>query len=144
MDRSAVKAVVERELEPLMMRLGIPHWNVLVVYKPEANDGDFEVRGRCDRRTEYNIASITLNPESLDGAEEVLATLRHELLHVVLAPFDLYREAVEPLLSGDTAKGEVFSVLFRHCVEQAVVNLNRMYLGLSQRPKKPKRKRGRS
>jgi hypothetical protein len=143
MDRSAVKSVVERELEPLMMRLGIPHWHVVVGYKPEADDGDFVVYGRCARRSEYNAASITLNPETLDGAEEVLDSLRHELLHVVLAPFDLYRKAVGPLLSGDEARAEVFEVLFRHCVEQAVVCLNRMYVGLSHRPKKLKAKRKR-
>ena len=140
MDRSAVKAVVDHEIESLMLRLGIPHWHVVVRYKTESDDGDFVVRGRCDRRAEYNSASLTLNPESLDGAEEVLATLRHELLHIVLAPFDMYQEAVGPLLDGDRAKHEVFDVVFRHCVEKAVINLNRMYLGLTQRPDKPAKK----
>jgi hypothetical protein len=34
MDRSEVKAIVEAEIDPLMDRLGIPHWRITVCFGP--------------------------------------------------------------------------------------------------------------
>lgn len=36
MDRSEVRAIVEREIGPLMTRLGISHWEVVVSYELDA------------------------------------------------------------------------------------------------------------
>ncbi len=44
MDCSAVKAVVDREIEPLMRRLGCGHWKVKVAYVPEQVRDDGALR----------------------------------------------------------------------------------------------------
>ena len=134
MDRSAVKAIVDREIESLMKRLGIQHWTVAVRYEPEAERPDGQIRrGFCSPNLDYNTAAIQFNPEAFDTEEEVLHVLRHELLHVVLSPYDLYKNALAPVLDTDPAKVEVFAVLWTHVIEKAVINLNRMYLGLTQK-----------
>src|SRR5260370_42055938 len=96
MDRSEVKAIVDAEIGLLMRRLGISHWKVTVSYDPERCDGDGVLkRGECTRLVDYNSAHIRLNPESFDDGVCVLRTLRHELYHIVLSPFDLYSSAVD-------------------------------------------------
>jgi hypothetical protein len=132
MDRSAVKAIVDREIEPLMKRLGIPHWRIVVGYEPESTDDpDRYCRGRNFRLVDYNRARVVLNPEGCDTEEEVLETLRHELEHVVISPFDVYLNAVTAAIPKDSPLAEVLESVWIHAMEQTVVNLNRMYLGLT-------------
>lgn len=131
MDRSAVKAIVDRERPLLVALLGIHHWSIVVRYEPSRAGGEWMSRGVCERKVEYNAATITLNPEAIDDEDQVLKTLRHELFHIVLAPFDLYRTMLDALIEGDPAKERMFAVAERHAVEKAVINLERMYFGLT-------------
>ncbi len=133
MDRSEVKAIVERELETLQKRLGLPHWRIVVGYEPESlNDPNMIRRGECVRMVDYNSTRVVLNPEAFDEESDVLATLRHELFHVVLAPFDVVFNAVAPALEGNDVLRQSVESVRSHAEEQAVINLNRMYLGLTE------------
>jgi hypothetical protein len=131
MDRSGVKSIVERELEPLMQRLGVSDWKVRFSYDPEPADGDEHLKhGECTRLVDYNSAHISLNPESFDDEEAVIRTLRHELFHIVLSPFDLYSSAVDRLeILGPT--GVILERLWHHACERSVINLERMFSGLT-------------
>lgn len=136
MDRSAVKAIVDREIEPLKARLGIPHWRIVVTYGPVSDPGRVAEGHRgmaeCRRAAPYERATITLDHEQHDDETEVVDSLIHELLHVVLAPFDLYRNFATKFIEvGTTADGQE-DTLFAHCIEQAVRNLERMHWGLSK------------
>jgi hypothetical protein len=134
MDRSAVKKIVDREIEPLMARLGIPHWRITVGYKPAPVDDDgVTIEGECKRGIDYNNAYIELNPEGLDGEEDVIRILRHELFHVVLSPFDLYSTAVAEV-DLPRSLHLVLDRVWRHAVEKAAINLERMYLCLTDKP----------
>src|SRR3954447_2607620 len=98
MDRSEAKAIVEREIEALLRQLGLEHWKIAVSYDPERTDSDGHVKhGECTRLLDYESAHISLNPESFDDQDDVLRTLRHELFHVVLSPFDLFSSSVDRL-----------------------------------------------
>lgn len=134
MDRSAVKAIVDREIEGLKSLLGIEGWKIRVGYHAEDSDGDGHLRrGECTRMVDYGAAYITINPEAFEAESEVVETLRHELFHVVLAPFDLYWSAVERMDSDD--RGDVRAVLSRvwdHSCERAVANLDKMFSRLSE------------
>lgn len=139
MDRSAVKAIVDREIEPLLRRLGIPHWRITVSYEPAPPDADGRyVAGHVNRRVDYDQAHVTLNPEAFDDESDVLRVLRHELMHVVLSPYDVFLNAVQSTLDGHAAAPALQSV-WTHCMERAVIHLERMYRGLTDPPPPPPR-----
>jgi hypothetical protein len=137
MDKSTLKAMVDREIEPLMRRLGIPHWRVTVSYGLVEGSGlNRRFHGECNRSVDYNQAHITLDPETLDDEAHALKVLRHELYHVVLAPFDVYSNAVDAAVGTGTTTNILGSV-WTHAVEQAAINLERMFLGLTGSEDKP-------
>jgi hypothetical protein len=134
MDRSAVKAIVDREIEPLMARLGIPHWHVVVSYDLRADDGICRVKGRCSRAMDYNKARIEFDPDECDDEDDVLKTLRHELFHVIASPFDLYMQAADQLTEEGSPEEAILRRVFDHAVEKAMINLERMFIGLTGPP----------
>lgn len=132
MDRAAAKAVVDREIEGLMGRLGVPHWRVKVAYGRISGDEAGVVHGQCTRLYDYNTATIELDPEALEDEAHALRVLRHELFHVVLSPFDLFGVAVDEAGLGKPLR-DVLDRVWRHSCEKACINLERMYQGLTAR-----------
>jgi hypothetical protein len=132
MDRSAVQAIVEREAPPLCERLGIDGWNLRFQYEPNGVDSEgYLQHGECTRMVDYHSAHIRLNPESFDDEAALMRTLRHELFHVVLAPFDLYSSAVEQVVGEDHLSHAVLDRVWTHACEGAVIALERMFGGLT-------------
>ncbi len=131
MDRSRVEAVVAKHLPGLQAELGLDRWTIQISYEATGADGDGYLRlGECTRLVDYESACFTLNPEGFSDEAAVLKTLRHELFHVVLAPFDLYLAAVERLgLTSPTA--EVVGRVWDHAAERGVAALERMWRGLT-------------
>lgn len=143
MDRSECKAIVEREIVGLMERLGIPHWRLVITYGPVTNRriaAGHRGLAECIRNAPYDRATIVIDPEEHDDEAEVIKSLRHELMHVVLAPFDLYREFVSSYIDANSTQDHQEDTIFEHCIEQTVINLERMYLGLADLPDKPAEK----
>ena len=144
MDRSAVKAIVDREIEPMMARLGVPHWRVSVDYGPCSNPN---WKASCGRTPDYNQATITIDASLADNEQDVIDSLEHELFHVLLAPFGLYRDLVTQHVAEGSAEEKQEARLFCFTIEQMVINLKRMRIGLAPAvspatPKaKPKRKK---
>lgn len=132
MDRTVVKAIVDREIGPLMRRLGIRHWGVVVDYDLRRSADGFEARGECNWHPDYDKAAISLDPDAFADEAEVLEVLRHELFHVVLSPFTVFLNAVKPLTRDDEVKAEMAHSVWDHASEMAVINLERMYLGLTK------------
>jgi hypothetical protein len=117
---------VDEDLDVLKRALGIEAWEIGLSYAPEAADAEGSLlRGDCTRLVDYQSAHISLNPEAFESDADVARTLRHELCHVVLAPFDLYTSAVERLELADDAR-EVLERLKDHVLERAVAALERM------------------
>lgn len=134
MDRSAVKAIVEKNLDPLCRSFGIAHWKIAVSYQPEAADENgITEAGNCSRLVDYNKAGITLNPEAFETEEEVLWTLRHELFHIVAAPFDIFLNAVKRATEDDEKSLAILKSVWTHAMEKCVINLERMYHGMTNR-----------
>lgn len=134
MDRSAVEAVVDREIEPLKARLGIGHWRIVVSYDLRADDGIAHIKGRCTRQIDYNRAHVEFDPEECEDEDDVLKTLRHELFHVVASPFDLYVQAAEQCIRKDSPEEGILGRVFDHAVEKIIINLERLYIGLTDKP----------
>lgn len=77
---------------------------------------------------DYNVAVIALDPSMFSTEKQVFQALVHELLHVTLARFDLYREAVIELIPDhlyEEGTGKLEQRLYRHAMEQAVEMLQR-------------------
>lgn len=132
MDRSKVQEIVEREIESLMRRLGIPHWNVKVRLDQigQAPDGWRRV-GQCDLRPDYNRAIVEINPDDIDDEQHLMKVLRHELFHILLSPYTVYREIVAQYVPTGTPEDRADTRAYTHFMEQAVVNLERMFQGLT-------------
>lgn len=132
MDASAVKALVARELEPLAKKLGVGHWQITASTSPKDSDGDGQIlRGECNRLIDYDNAHITLNPEAFDDEGDALKTIRHELLHVVVSPFDLVWDMAKELMGDDAKAFKALAVAWTHATEKTIINLERMYQGLT-------------
>jgi hypothetical protein len=137
---------VEKEIESLTERLGLGHWSVVVSYEPQTTDDPDRIpSGRCTPLVDYDSARIVLNPEAFDGQDEVRKTLRHEMFHLVVSPYRVYRQAVVASQPDGSPLVAVLDEVWTHADERAVKNLERMYHGLTKpKPKPKKKKRGRN
>lgn len=123
MDASEVKAIVELVIEDLRDALTIPHWRISVDYGPceDANHG-----AECSRQPDYYQANITIDPQRMNSTKHVIETLRHELLHVVLADFDLMFDVSD--MSNDATYR-----LWTHAVERTVATMEKLFHDLTER-----------
>jgi len=129
MDASQVRAIVGKYAPALMEKLGIPHWSIVFYYDLREQKGSFAKRGECIRQVRYDKAAISFDPEEFGTEDEVLKNLRHELIHVVLAPFDLFWHAAEAHWTDDPVRTEIMNTVWDHAVEQAVINIERVCEG---------------
>jgi hypothetical protein len=134
MDRSAVKKVVDDNIEPLMLMLGVPHWSIVVSYDLRDDNGISRIKGRCTRAIDYNKARIEFDPDECEDEADVLKTLRHELFHIVASPFDLYMQAADQCTKEDSPEEAILDRVFDHAVEKVMINLERMFIGLTGEP----------
>lgn len=120
MNQSEVRTIVEANVKRLMSAIGIPHWNVTIHYERHESGA----MGTCDlAHIDYCRALITIDPAQHDTPQEVIDTLVHELLHIVLAPAELYRNA--SIQSLPEAAMNVTEIVYTHALEQIVLTLER-------------------
>ena len=118
MDKSEVQDIVSGAIEKMKDLLYLNDWQINIYY---GHLGD-NMNGKCERDISYRIADITLDPEELDSKEEVLDVLRHELLHLVIADFDLYKAAIHHNFDDN----HTFAGLYFHAAERVIGNIERM------------------
>jgi len=124
-DASVVKAIVDANVERLRDELWLNTWKIIVNYA--ALDGDTAAECGLDD-ADYNIAVITMDPAKFPTEKQVMQALVHELLHVTLARFDLWRDAAIALIPDhvyEDGAGKVEQRLYTHALEQAVEMLQR-------------------
>lgn len=123
MDKSAVGRVVDAHMRRLMWRLQVQAWKVDITY---GRPGGGRWVASCERAAPYLRATIELDPDAHADEAAVVESLRHELLHLLLAPFDQYRDLVTCALAPDSPMDEAERGAWRYAVEQTVGNLERM------------------
>jgi hypothetical protein len=128
MDRSEVVAAVEKDLEKYMRIMGVPHWRIEVEYGPCPSSADYEAE--IERQSDYNVARIFLDPEKIEDRAALYKDIVHELAHIVLSPFDIYRGFCTAGQDNAKAWCEAEQVVWRHAVEQAVINVLRVFGGV--------------
>ena len=135
MDTSLAQAVVEANIEQMIVDLNVQEWNLRITY--ERLDGD--TIASVHMLADYKKATITIDPAKHEEGSEVLRSLRHELLHLHLAPYELAEETIYQLLSEKERR--VLSRMMTAACEQAIRNLEGMlehgfgYVGPAPKPK---------
>lgn len=138
MDKSEVQAILDEAIPVELERLGLSWWRLVFALGPTDLGPDYNAV--CFRLPNYDRARITLDPEGLDSKDEVISTLRHELLHLIHAPFDLVESQLAEALSDKEFR--VLAPLWRYATEQTVRNLERMFRGLTEQAIQPPQKKG--
>lgn len=123
MDRSAVKAIVDANLRRLRWETQTQEWTVDMEYTRCPGEG---ATAYVERDLPYRRATIWIDPEKVRDEASVLNSLRHELLHLVLAPFDTYMLTAQRLLADDATALRVLDGLWVLAVETTVGNLERL------------------
>lgn len=131
MDQSKVKEIVERESPNLIRLMALDHWTIIYKFDYTAE----KCYAECDAKADYTRATIRFNPAEMENETDVITTLRHELFHVVLSPYDLYLEAVDKILPDPSPEAKVLGRVWTHVIEQGVVNLELMWERLRNEPR---------
>jgi hypothetical protein len=95
MDRSDCERLAEEHTNAMRNFLGLSEWSVTVRTEFLETDGANHKAGEVEEKFDYLIARITLNPEALEDDLRFLDTLFHEYCHLIIAPFHVYRDAME-------------------------------------------------
>lgn len=121
MDESKLKAWVVDNLQPTMDALGLPHWRV----SARLDALDDPLRGHVDVAAAYERATITIDPARVDDDRVANDVLQHELIHCILAPFDLVISAAIEYVADDRVRAMMTSI-HKYACEQAVRNVERL------------------
>jgi hypothetical protein len=122
--------------------LGVADWKIRIDFVDHSAEN---LCGTCDRQLPYQIAVITIDPAAHSSQRDVLDTLRHELIHVMLAPFDSYRALAIANIKPDSPMDKVEEKAWILSVESAVLAIERVFdLGIGRGRKTPSILRGKS
>jgi hypothetical protein len=93
MDTVRCKRIVEKHFSKIVAELHLTDWSISVDYLKLENK---ESAAYCHADIDYKKALLELDPERHTSDQDVVDTLYHELAHVILASFNLYRDVVNP------------------------------------------------
>ena len=122
MDASKVKETVDAHIEPLMRAVGVPHWRITVDYEPLPEGSVAEIDFQS---VDYWRAFITFDPAKCTDEDHVIRCLLHEILHILAAPFVVYRNVMRAGMDAESPEGEREDRLWCYAMEQQVVMLER-------------------
>lgn len=132
MTATQVKAIVEAHIEKMVRLLGVQAWKIDVLYE-EAGQPNWAAS--CTRQLPYQMATIRIDPAMAKDEADVLESLRHELIHVALAPFDAYRDVVTSSIKPDSSMDAAEERSWTLAIESAVLAVERIFdWGLPQYP----------
>ena len=111
MDRSEVKKIVEDHFKFMKWDMQLQKWEIEVSF--DAND---DSKAICSAEPNYHRAYINIDPSRHESAEDVVESLKHEMIHVLHCPFETYRKAVAHHLDEESfdALDEVFVMASEH------------------------------
>ncbi|HEX2864271.1 MAG TPA: hypothetical protein VHN99_06860 [Deinococcales bacterium] len=127
MTTGEILALVERHQGAFKDALHLSHWHLVLDFD-ERDPPKADRAAEVEIQPDYDKATIRFYTQTLAGANErqVLHALRHELLHVVLAPYDVMEDAARAALHGKKAALRAFDRTAFYAREQAVICLQRI------------------
>lgn len=123
MDESQVKAIVDVNLEQVLWSLQLQDWNLKFEYRCLGHGSDI-TQAECTPSPRYRKAVIVIDPAAAENEKDVMDSLRHELLHCLIADIETYRKAVGQLLERDVFNA--LDELFSDAVEATVRRIEQM------------------
>lgn len=124
MKKDAAKKIVDAHIKQLMWATQTQMWTVNIIYGPCNNSWAL---AQVQISIDYFLADITINHAKHETEDQVLNSLRHELLHLVLAPFELYHEAMSETFKDDPKLMGIHKRLMTHACESMVHNLEHIF-----------------
>lgn len=100
---------------------GMGHWDIEFVVDDVGEEPG--LRGEIQLSPEYEMATIVLYPWQLEDEADLEETVRHELEHLLTAPFLLFWQGAKSALSEDVAA--VLQKSFEDTFELARCNIGR-------------------
>ncbi len=94
MDESKVREIVNAHVKEMRWALQLQDWRINVFYRHLDGEAVADCRSNAGSRQAW----IRIDNDKCDDKEEVLTTLRHELLHIFHAEMETYRKAVGQLI----------------------------------------------
>ncbi len=142
MTEKECRKLVKEHMLHMMRALGVSGWTIDVWYDEIEERADtpkrFASQMELSVNWRYEKAVITINPEVLRDKKDLLQGLRHELIHVVLSPFNAYDTHIRKHVGEQPS--ETWSAIndaWHGYLESAVLNVERILdWGLDQTPAK--------
>lgn len=132
MDESKLRAFVDEHLPQIQEAMCLGHWSIRVFVEPIEQSGDAancRVAGNCHMRPNYNQANIRLDPAQIDDEAHAAKVLVHEMGHVLVSPYRVYREFAASMIESKSSQDAQEDGIWTFCDEQAVINIERIWLG---------------
>lgn len=127
MDESTLRQIITDCYIPMRAALGLNDWSITIVV--DRLDG---LKAEIEYRTCYRCAAITFDPSGIKDRDDLLDTLRHEMLHLLHAETSLYEHALRRSLSREAMIP--YEQMITHAHERLVGNLERMLDSNSMTP----------
>jgi hypothetical protein len=129
LEKSEIKAWVEKNILDLKREYGIPHWKLSVEYMFSE---DAKWTGQCHCNPKYEDSWIEINCLRVEDLENLETMLRHELCHIVHSPSRFFRDAayaaIEKLPNPEIIL-ETLAEVYSQSIELTAKNLERMHAG---------------
>ena len=119
MEIQQCREIVEEVLRPLSWALFLNNWDLTVVY----GTLDPTTMATCEPNEKYLRAKITIDPQKHESRSSVVDTIRHELLHCVLAEMDLFKASVKHWICAGSAEWAAVDEVYHHALERMVNQL---------------------
>lgn len=101
MNKKELKHIVDCNVKKMIKKLGLGEWQIKFRYK--MSDEHKNCRGYCSIHSQSKQATITLNPRLLTIKREVISTLRHELVHLIVNIFSEYRHVIHTFIGTSSS-----------------------------------------
>jgi|GEM_PF-3436176 len=124
MDRSQCSYIVKREMPKLTKLLGVQFWIITVTYEPIS---DPKINSTCDRQYPQQKAVINIDPGKHRTEADILHSLRHELIHILLSPLDVYRNLAAANFEPNTPMAKVEATSWEISLELSVLAVERIF-----------------
>jgi len=102
------------------MSLGL--WDIQFV-AAKSSDADDGRIGLCSPLVSYETAVVTLYSDRVHTRVDVLRSVRHELIHIMLSDVDMIVECARTAIGDNT---EIFEIARRHAEERQVLATERL------------------
>lgn len=124
-----VKNIVNKQLKKnkLISKLNLQDWNIQFLF--DACDNTHWA-AQCEQDPAYKIARVTINPGLHETEEEVINSLVHELMHIVLAPVEGVHMIDLAGYDEDSPEFRRSHEQWRQACEQLVCSLTKSYTAL--------------